>query len=43
MQLTNALDVIESWLVRRMLVGAISKSYTQIVAELIVPTGGRPT
>ncbi len=34
-QLTKALDVIESWLVRRMLVRATSKSYTQVVAELI--------
>jgi hypothetical protein len=34
-QLTKALEVIESWLVRRMLVRATSKSYTQVIAELI--------
>ena len=34
-QLTKALDVVESWLVRRMLVRATSKSYTQVVVELI--------
>jgi uncharacterized protein DUF262/uncharacterized protein DUF1524/RAMA domain-containing protein len=34
-QLTKALDVVESWLVRRMLVRATSKSYTQVFAELI--------
>jgi hypothetical protein len=34
-QLTKALEVIESWLVRRMLVRATSKSYAQVVAELI--------
>jgi hypothetical protein len=34
-QLTKALNVVESWLVRRMLVRATSKSYTQVFAELI--------
>jgi hypothetical protein len=34
-QRTKALEVIESWLVRRMLVRATSKSYVQVVAELI--------
>lgn len=34
-QLTKALDVVESWMVRRMLVRATTKSYTQLVAELI--------
>lgn len=34
-QLTKALEVVESWLVRRMLVRATSKSYTQVIAELI--------
>jgi hypothetical protein len=34
-QLTKALEVVESWMVRRMLVRATSKSYTQVVAELI--------
>ena len=34
-QMTKALDVIESWLVRRMLVRATSKSYAQVIAELI--------
>ena len=34
-QLTKALEVIESWLVRRMLVRASTKSYTQVFAELI--------
>jgi hypothetical protein len=34
-QLAKALGVMESWLVRRMLVRATSKSYTQVVAELI--------
>jgi hypothetical protein len=34
-QLTKALEVVESWLVRRMLVRATSKSYTQLFAELI--------
>jgi Protein of unknown function DUF262/Protein of unknown function (DUF1524) len=34
-QLAKALRVVESWLVRRMLVRAASKSYPQVVAELI--------
>lgn len=34
-QLTKALDVVESWMVRRMLVRATTKSYTQVVSELI--------
>lgn len=34
-QLIKALRVVESWLVRRMLVRATTKSYTQIFAELI--------
>lgn len=34
-QLTLALDTVESWLVRRMLIRATSKSYTQVFAELI--------
>jgi hypothetical protein len=34
-QLSKALGVIESWLVRRMLVNATSKSYTQVMATLI--------
>jgi hypothetical protein len=34
-QIHKSLDVIESWLVRRMLVRAQTKSYTQIAAELV--------
>lgn len=34
-QLIKALDVIESWMVRRMLVRATVKSYNQIIAELV--------
>jgi hypothetical protein len=34
-QLTKALEAVESWLVRRMLVRATTKSYTQVFAELI--------
>jgi hypothetical protein len=34
-QLRKALEVLESWLVRRMLVRATSSSYTQIAAELV--------
>jgi hypothetical protein len=34
-QLRKTWDVVESWLVRRMLVRVTSKSYTQVVAELI--------
>ncbi|MBM4198043.1 MAG: DUF262 domain-containing protein, partial [Gammaproteobacteria bacterium] len=34
-QLVKALDVIESWMVRRMLVRATTKNYNQVVAELV--------
>src|SRR5262249_43937224 len=34
-QLVKALDVVESWMVRRMLVRATTKGYNQIVAELV--------
>lgn len=34
-QIDKALATVESWMVRRMLVRATSKSYTQVVAELI--------
>jgi len=34
-QLSKALDVIESWMVRRMLVRATTKNYNQVVAELV--------
>jgi hypothetical protein len=34
-QLAKALSVVESWMVRRMLVRATTKSYTQVVAEFI--------
>ncbi|MGW3890454.1 GmrSD restriction endonuclease domain-containing protein [Micromonospora chokoriensis] len=34
-QVVKALHVVESWLVRRMLVRATSKSYTQVFAQLI--------
>lgn len=34
-QLAKALDVVESWMVRRMLVRATTKGYNQIFAELI--------
>lgn len=34
-QLTKALAVVESWMVRRMLVRATTKSYTQVVGEVI--------
>jgi hypothetical protein len=34
-QIAKALDSVESWMVRRMLVRATTKSYTQVVAELI--------
>ena len=33
--INSTLDVIESWLTRRMLVRATTKSYTQVVAELV--------
>jgi hypothetical protein len=38
-QLTKSLQVVESWLVRRMLIRATSKSYTQVFAELITHVG----
>jgi hypothetical protein len=38
-QLVKALDVVESWMVRRMLVRATTKSYTQLVAELVTIIG----
>lgn len=34
-QIAKALDVVESWMVRRMLVRAATKSYSQVVAEMI--------
>ncbi|MBO0728490.1 MAG: DUF262 domain-containing protein [Acidimicrobiaceae bacterium] len=34
-QLAKALHVVESWLVRRMLIRATTKSYTQVIAEII--------
>lgn len=34
-QLTKALEAVESWMVRRMLVRATTKNYNQVVAELI--------
>jgi hypothetical protein len=34
-QITKSLDVLESWMVRRMLVRATTKSYSQIVPELV--------
>lgn len=34
-QLAKALDVVESWLVRRMLARATTKSYNKVVAEMI--------
>ena len=34
-QFVKALDVVESWMVRRMLVRATTKSYSQVVAELV--------
>jgi hypothetical protein len=38
-QLNKALAVLESWMVRRMLVRATTKSYTQLVSELITQLG----
>jgi hypothetical protein len=35
-QFSKALDVVESWLVRRMLVRATTKNYNQVIAELIL-------
>ena len=34
-QLTKVLDVVESWMIRRMLVRASTKNYTQVIAEVI--------
>jgi hypothetical protein len=34
-QRDKALDVVESWMVRRMLVGATTKNYNQVVTELV--------
>ncbi|MCS6297536.1 MAG: DUF262 domain-containing protein [Nitrospira sp.] len=34
-QFVKALDVVESWMIRRMLVRATTKAYNQLVAELI--------
>ncbi len=34
-QLVKALDVVESWMVRRMLVRATTKNYNQVVAEIV--------
>ena len=34
-QFIKALDVVESWMVRRMLMRATTKSYSQVVAELV--------
>jgi hypothetical protein len=44
-QLEKALDAVESWMVRRMLVRATTKNYNQVVAELIarVRTADRMT
>jgi hypothetical protein len=44
-QFNKSLDVVESWMVRRMLVRATTKSYSQKVAELIsrVQSSGRAT
>lgn len=44
-QLVKALDAVESWMVRRMLVRATTKSYTQAVAEIItqIRKGDRST
>jgi hypothetical protein len=38
-QFTKALDVVESWMVRRMLVRASTKNYNQVFAELIGQLG----
>jgi hypothetical protein len=44
-QRAKALDAVESWMVRRMLVRATTKSYSQIVAEMItlLTEGNRAT
>jgi hypothetical protein len=38
-QFVKALDVVESWMVRRMLVRATTKNYNQVVAELVALLG----
>lgn len=38
-QLTKALDVLESWMVRRMLIRATTKNYNLFVAELVTQLG----
>lgn len=40
-QIVKALDVVESWMVRRMLVRATTKSYNQVVAEIITEIRGQ--
>ena len=37
-QVLKALDVVESWMVRRMLVRATTKNYNKVIAELIAAT-----
>lgn len=39
-QLLKALKVVESWMVRRMLVRATTKNYNQVIAELILQMRG---
>jgi hypothetical protein len=39
-QLHKALDVLESWMVRRMLVRATTKSYNQVVADIVTHLRG---
>ena len=41
-QLAKALDSVESWMVRRMLVRATTKNYNQLIAELISQLRGGP-
>lgn len=36
LQLNKALDVIESWMVRRMIVRATTKAYNQAISELVI-------
>jgi hypothetical protein len=38
-QFTKSLEVVESWMVRRMLVRASTKSYSQVIAELVALVG----
>lgn len=38
-QRAKALDVVESWMVRRMLVRATTKNYNQVIAELVTQIG----